>query len=241
MSDTTQYVKNILLRPTDRDKQRKVGASNLVNACTRCLADDFLGNSREQGTYNMGAIVGTAVHKYLEDRNMDPDAHQELKVTLGHIRNYGTVTARLDLYLPRQGLVVDFKTSTRDKIEDYKKVLDNGSEDGFDTDGMAQARYKMEAYVRQATLYAWGLAQRGFPVEDVAIVFIARDGQIVDRDVWGLTVPYSKETALNVWSRGEALWEWLQETDNKPEDLPSHDECYYCNQVRPYIDKKVTL
>ena len=77
MVDPEQYVKDILLRKTDRDRQRKVGASNMSNACSRCLADDLLGIPQGSSPYNMGAIVGTAIHEYLEKRNFDTTAHRE--------------------------------------------------------------------------------------------------------------------------------------------------------------------
>ena len=113
MVDPEQYVKDILLRKTDRDRQRKVGASNMSNACSRCLADDLLGIPQGSSPYNMGAIVGTAIHEYLEKRNFDTTAHREMRVQLGRIEGYGPVHSTTDLYIPRVdgGMVIDFKTT----------------------------------------------------------------------------------------------------------------------------------
>lgn len=240
--NSTDYVKAILKRPTDRDKQRKVGGSNIVNACTRCLADDLLGVPREQGLYDMGAILGTAIHAYLEERNMDPAAFLEYKLGIGYIPGYGKVGSRLDLYRSDARQVIDLKTSTRDKMRLYQRIIENGSEDGFDTDQMETARYTLESYVRQVNVYAWALAQDGYPVETVSIVFVCRDGSVVDQDVWGFEMPYNPSIAVKVWERTTYLWEWLQDPENLVEDLESHNLCYYCNNVRPLHSKpKVTL
>lgn len=244
MISATNYVKQILSRPTKRDKQRKVGGSNISNGCTRCLADDLLGNNREQGVYNMGAIVGTAIHAYLEERNLEENALLEYKVGLGYIPGYGKITSRLDLYRPDHKQVVDFKTTTRDKMERYKRLVEENPPADMDTDLLASARATLEQYIRQATLYAWSLAQDGFPVETVAIVFVCRDGQIVDRDVWGFEIPYQEHIAVAAWNRVLRLWEWLENPAHDVNTLPSHDECYYCNEVRPFVQdetRKVKL
>ena len=105
----SEYVKDILLRKTDRDQSRRVGPSNLSNECTRCLADDMLNAPREQGVYNMGAIVGTAIHAYLEERNLDELALREQSNTVGYIEGYGVIKGSTDLYLPNERAVLDFK------------------------------------------------------------------------------------------------------------------------------------
>ena len=241
MMNSTDYIKTILSRRTTRDKQRTVGASNLVNACTRCLAEDMLNMKREQGTYNMGAVLGTAIHDYVDKRNLDPKAMKEYKLGLGYIDGYGKVGSRLDIYRRDAKQVIDLKTTTRDKMALYRKIIENGSEDEFDSEQMEVARYTLESYVRQANVYAWSLVQDGYPVETVSIVFICRDGQILDRDIWGFEMPYDESLAVKVWNRGEALWKWLQNSDNSVTELDSHSLCYYCNNVRPYIRKKVVL
>lgn len=238
-SSATEYAKQILARPTDRDKQRKVGGSNLSNGCSRCLADDLLGVPREQGIYNMGAVLGTAIHAYLEDRNQDPTALQEQKVGLGYIPNYGAVGSRLDLYRPDAQQVVDWKTTTRDKMAKYKKLILDPSDKELDTDAQARARAMLEQYIRQVMLYAWSLVQDGFPVKEVAIVFVCRDGQVIENDVWGFEIPYQEEIATSTWDRALRLWDWL-ENGGDPTTLPSHEECYYCESVRPFVQGGVS-
>ena len=240
----TDYTKRILERKTERDKQRRIGASNICNPCDRCLAEDILGTPKEDGKYKMGAVLGTAIHAYLEQRNVDPTAQTEVKVTLGEIPGYGVITSRSDLYIGNQRMSVDFKTSTRDKIKLYRRVVEQETASDYDTDAVRQARTTLESYVYQVQLYAWGLVQMGYKVERVAIVFIARDGKVIDQDVWGFELPYRQDWAVQAFQRAVNLHHWLQQPDNNVIDLESHLDCYYCNQIRPFslpAERKVTL
>lgn len=240
MISATEYVKNILRRPTERDKQRLVGASNMSNPCTRCLADDIAGNYREQGLYDMGAVLGTAIHDYLDKRNNDENAVKEAKVLLGPIQGYGDITSRTDLYRKDAKQILDFKTTSRDKMATYRRIIENGSEDGFDSETMEKARTTLTQYVHQAMLYAYGAEEAGAEVKSVAIVFVCRDGQIIDRDIWGFEMPYDRHIAENTFDRTMNLYNWLQ-AGNDVNQLESHPDCYYCSEVRPYVRRKVEL
>ena len=239
MNNPEQYVKDILLQRTERDKQISIGASNMSNACTRCLADDMVGATREQGIYNMGAIVGTAIHAYLEERNLDKFALQERKVLIGTIEGYGEVSSTTDLLRidPRDKTVqiCDFKTTSRPKLANYQKAASQDAE--FDSESVAHARWTLNQYFRQAQLYGLGVENTlGLVPESVAIIFIARDGQIVDRDVWAPEpIEYSREAALRIFGRAEKLWEWLQDPENDIDALKSSPECYYCSQIRDFV------
>ena len=231
MMNGSDYVKNIFLRKTNRDKQRKVGASNISNECTRCLADDLLGIDRPQGPYNMGAKIGTAIHEFLENHNSDPTALKEHHVIIGEIPGYGTVGSTTDLYLPDEGLVIDFKTTDRDKLKWYKRANEEEPSD-YELTSISEARVTIERYQRQAQLYALGLENEGYHPTAVQIVFICRDGKITDTDIYGLqAMEYDNEFAHAIFDRAAKLWAWLQE-GNDPEQLPSHDHCYFCSNVR---------
>ena len=230
----SEYAKDILLRKTDRDQSRRVGPSNLSNECTRCLADDMLNAPREQGVYNMGAIIGTAIHAYLEERNLDELALREQSNTVGYIEGYGTIKGTTDLYLPQYGAILDWKTTTRDKLEKYKKA-DTYGPSKWDVEGVRIARKTIERYFRQTQLYALGMENAGYTPETLHIVFLCRDGQIVDRDVYALQPrPYNHDTAKYIFLRAQRLWQFL-EWGGDPEELNSDDDCYYCNRVRPYV------
>ena len=75
----------------------------------------------------------------------------------------------------------------------------------------------------------------------VDIVFVCRDGQIVDRDIWGHSMPYDPALAETTFNRAAKLWEWLQTPGNDPDDLPSQEHCYYCSVVRSDNTPEVEL
>lgn len=108
-SNDAEYIKAILKRPTERDKAVRIGASNMSNACTRCLADDLLGVKKHGGPYNLGAVLGTAIHEYIEHRNLDETAGKEMKVVLGEIPGYGLVGSTTDIYREDTQTIIDLK------------------------------------------------------------------------------------------------------------------------------------
>jgi hypothetical protein len=130
---------SLLTVPTARDKQRRIGASDLSNGCDRCLAGKFLGDSRETPMTArtwMGRVLGTAFHGVLEGRiaevldftNFTPEevrhaagvlglpieARAEVHTFFAELRGYGPVGGTIDLELP--GEIVDWKGSTRKKL-----------------------------------------------------------------------------------------------------------------------------
>lgn len=216
----------------------------MSNECTRCLADDMLNAPREQSVYNMGAIIGTAIHAYLEERNLDELALREQSNTVGYIEGYGTIKGSTDLYLPQYGAILDWKTTTRDKLEKYKKV-DAMPPSEYELDSVRVARKTVERYFRQTQLYAMGMENAGHKPQTLNITFLCRDGQIVDRDVYALKPrEYNREFAEYIFQRAADLWGFLSEGGD-PDELNSDDDCYYCSRVRPYVtsatDEEVDL
>lgn len=240
MLDAGEYVKNILLRRTKRDTQKRVGASNISTACTRCLADDLLGIERPQSVYDMGAIVGTAIHDYLDKRNQDDTAYKERKVVLGSIEGYGEIKSTTDLFIESDHHVIDFKTTTRDKLKYYIRSEQQEPTE-YEITTVTHARDTINQYFRQANLYALGLEREGFLPDYVSIVFVCRDGQIVDRDVYGITRVYDKTLALQTLARTEELWKWLHTDGNDINDLPSQEDCFFCENVRMSVPSHIVL
>lgn len=221
----------LLLEPTERDKQVSIGASNASNPCTRCLADDLLGVPREPSAYMMGAIIGTAVHMLLEDRvtRMHPEWMPEGKLVIGHLEGYGEVKSTTDLYIPKHLQVNDWKTTTKAKLPAIKEALTT-EPTPYDLSKVVETRFKVKGYKAQLHLYGLGLLRAGLPVETVGLGFVCRDAS-TEKDVWGWTMPYSPEYAESVWGRLERLWSALRD-GRDPATLPSDPACYYCNVVR---------
>ena len=217
-----RLILDLLKSPSERDKQRKVGASNISNPCDYCLARALHGGPSEPNKWWLGARIGTAIHGALEEeefKHIDrprsyhylalEGAKIEEKIVLGHIEGYGTISSKPDLVLTKENHLLDHKTSTKDKIKKYKLF-------GIPT-----------AYKYQTMLYAWGLNKQGIPIERVSLVFIARDGT-TDDDIWVYSLDYDENMALRAWERLEGLWEFLQSGGNVNE-LESHEDCFTCS------------
>lgn len=216
------YALEVLKKPSQRDKQVKVGASNISNPCDRCLADDLIGVERKQGPYWLGARIGTAIHRALEEDAPD-NVQTELRVTLGEIPGYGTVESTLDLYEPDTKTVRDHKTTTRDKLKRIKRALDGGNAD----EGTV---FKVVTYITQAMLYGWALKKTGAEVERVGLEFICRDGT-GDNDIFSWETDYDEETAVEAWERAVEIYAKV----GAGEDLNQfewHPSCYYCSVLR---------
>lgn len=104
--------------PTERDKQTRIGASDLADDCDRCVARAFLGikfeTTRSRRLW-MGAYIGTGIHRMLEAAMADhPGARAERHVFFGEIAGYGEVGGTIDLDLGSQ--ILDYKSADRAKL-----------------------------------------------------------------------------------------------------------------------------
>ena len=233
--DPTTWVRELLGRQSKRDKQVRVGASNLSNPCSRCLAFDLYGYTQpvvqgRRSKYWLGARIGTAIHESLEAHNTDPDFESEVRVELGAIPGYGTVKSTTDLYHPASGTVVDYKTTTREKLEWIKRAVREEPNE-YEVSAVAEARTKVVQYQTQTFLYGMGLIRSGRQVNRCALVFVCRDGK-TDEDVWGFDYPYRPEQAQAAWDRGVLIWQWL-ELGGDPDELVPHPHCFRCTIAPP--------
>ena len=57
---------DLLKSPSERDQQRKVGASQISNPCDYCLGRALKGGPSEPNKWWLGARIGTAIHNALE-------------------------------------------------------------------------------------------------------------------------------------------------------------------------------
>lgn len=224
-------VLELLKRPSDRDQQRLVGASNLSNMCTYCLARDMLSTFDTEweptpSRYWMGARIGTAIHETLEKEILArrPETQPEYRVTLGEIPGYGLIKSTTDWYVEPDAR--DFKTTTKAKLPHIKDAL-TLEPSPYDLSKVIEARHKVAGYKNQLDLYGMGLENAGLRVETCTIIFICRDGSN-DNDIWDWTQEYSRERAEIVWNRAVKLWQYLED-GGSIENLKSAEACYPCN------------
>jgi len=221
-----QMVVDLFLQKSERDKQHKVGASNISDPCTRHLAHALLGTPEAEQKYWMGGKIGTAIHSFLEDAieksndSLLDGAIVEQKIELGHIKGYGDVSSKPDLVLPNARHLLDWKTSSRAKVKKMQNL----------TDGLKNypdSAYTLKKYIGQAQLYAWGLNNSGIPIDRTTLVFLNRDGTNAN-DIWTYSVDYSEEIALALWNRVSNLWAEL-ESGAHPDSYTATEHCYKCS------------
>jgi hypothetical protein len=211
---------------SDRDKQRKVGASNISDPCTRHLAKAMLNEPEAETKYWLGGKVGTAIHGFLESAistdgtGLFDGALIEQKIILGDISGYGTVNSKPDLVLPANKHLIDWKTSSRTKVKKLQDLV-AGLKDND------ESKYTLQKYIGQAQLYAWGLNNSGTPIDRVSLVFINRDGTY-ENDIWIYSVDYEESIALALWNRVVSLWAEL-ESGQHPDNYPAHPNCFKCS------------
>ena len=229
MSLTDAKVKELAVglfqQESDRDKQRKVGASQISDPCTRHLAHALVQTVQEPQKYWLGGKLGTAVHGFLEaaiassSDVLFADAIVEQKINLGYVAGYGTISSKPDLVLPSSRLLIDWKTTTRAKIKKIKDYLDGVKQD-------AESAYTVQKYFGQAQLYAWGLNNSGIKIDRVTLVFINRDGTY-ENDIYTYGVDYDESFAVALWTRLSALWTELEDGAH-PDNYEPHPQCYKC-------------
>ena len=150
-----------------RALQQEVGPSGIGVTCERQLGYRLLnvGKTRLQGAAPWMPQIGTAVHTYLETIFADNDRYMtETPVTIKH--NDLVIPGTVDLYDKQTKTVIDFKLTGEA--------------------GISAARNKRVStqYQVQVQLYAKGLAQAGYAVDTVAILFLPRNKELGDSVMW---------------------------------------------------------
>lgn len=218
---------------SERDKQKKVGASDFSDPCEYHLAKKLMGYPQEEFKYYLGAKIGTATHEFLEKRieTVDLDEYPEFAtavveetIYLGELAGYGTIKSKPDLVLVEGKHLVDWKTSKRDKSKQLQDVVHGLAKD---TKVAKDAAYTLKKYYAQAQIYAWGLNKAGTEIDACSLVFINRDGTY-DPDVWTWTFAYEEEFAVSMWSRLERIWSELRSGKDIEEFDKEVDYCFNC-------------
>jgi hypothetical protein len=217
---------------SERDQQKKVGASDFSDPCEYHLAKKLLGQDSGEFKYFLGAKIGTATHEFLEARIPRVDLTQypefgsavvEQSIVIGELQGYGVIKSKPDLVLVDGKHLIDWKTSKRDKSKQLQAVIDGIAKD---TKVAAEAKYSLKKYYAQSQIYAYGLNKAGTEIDACSLVFINRDGTY-DPDIWTYTFAYDEEFAQSMWDRLERIWLEVS-GDRDLEDFPRDPECFNC-------------
>ena len=134
--ESRELLIELLTAPTARDKQQRIGASNICNGCDYCLSSNLLGDMRNSPMLDRvwgGRVMGTAFHGLAQERMQEaldpktqgpladigkrhPDALVEHRMTLGSLGTYGDVRSTADLVIPSEFQAFDYKGTTIQKL-----------------------------------------------------------------------------------------------------------------------------
>lgn len=191
------------IRNQPRSLQRKIGASEIGNPCTHCLAARLAGWEKQEQGVGWLAFIGTCVHAYFEDlftkindeetgRGRPTTFLAENRVTVGQIRGQDIIGST-DLYMPDQmgaanaGMTVDWKIVGTNTLNRVKRNGDPGMQ-----------------YTAQAHLYAKGWEAAGYPTSHVAVYFMPRNKMsLSDGHVW--VDEYRPEIAEQALDRANSI------------------------------------
>lgn len=205
-----------ITKRSERDKQVKVGPSDIGDPCDACLAAKFKASGEErefkhdeyQRKFSLKAWIGTAVHEKLEADFVLPEVQRERKYDIWEIPGYGMVRGGIDDFYEDLGVWWDYKTIDMSKLRKVK------------LDGVP------ESHSRQQMLYGYGLRQAGYNVRASVIVYIPRDSNSI-KNIHTVISPYNHEWALETMARAERIWE--QVSSSGVTEFESHPDCYPCN------------
>ena len=234
MSEIYDRIIKELTKPSERDKQRKVGPSELGDLCERCLAEKLLGVHQEEKTYPLAPMIGTAFHLYLENVIGLEGYLKETKVTVGTIKGYGDIRGTADGFDVSTGHVVDYKVLSKKKIKAFSSAtfFDEDYNPEFFSDSLTEGQLKK--YYYQMQLYGLGMENAGYEVNHTSLVLFPRDCTVesVISASHELCFKYNRKAALNVLERANQIFKWANENRDNLGELDSHPGCYYCTFKR---------
>ncbi len=215
-------VLDLMRQQSARDKQTKIGPSGIGNPCDYCLGLAVSGQTPGgPNHFWMGARIGTAIHETLEKAASQhvekprssyfaalEGALLESKVRICVIEGYGMIQGSADLVLTAEDHLVDYKTTTRKKMDKLK--LDGPSQE----------------YIIQQQLYMYGLnTNHGMNIKRASLVYIARDGSS-NADVHVVSFDYDEHTAELALERLELIINVVKQ--GGLDTLESHPDCFDC-------------
>lgn len=167
-----------------RSHQVLIGPSEIGDPCKRRIAYRLAQTEPCNVDFDTWpAIVGTAIHRWLETAitNWDKARGRSEWLTETTLVVNDFVEGHADLYWTEHQCVIDHKTQGPDIFRKTKK------------DGPAPG------YVIQAQIYGYGFEMAGYPVKKVALTFFSRAGWLKDMYVW--SADYDRTVAEDALQR----------------------------------------
>jgi CRISPR/Cas system-associated exonuclease Cas4 (RecB family) len=142
-------------RSRDRSQQVEIGPSS-IGGCRRKVWYQL--NNQPQSnhnTENLAAILGTFIHGGISEAIKREDPFGDNFLIEQEFSHEG-MKGHVDLFIKDQGLVVDWKTTTKKNLRYFPS----------------------KQQVTQVQIYGWLLENNGYEVNNVSLVVIPRDGQM---------------------------------------------------------------
>lgn len=174
-----------------RSQQKRIGPSEIGVDCDRALAAKIAELPEPPRGPAWKPTVGTACHTQMEDwfGKLEGDYMVEHRVHVGDIGDT-QITGSTDLFLPHEGMVLDWKFVGPKALTRYK------------------AKGPSQQYRTQAHLYGRGWERAGYPMRSVCIAFLPREGELSEGYWWW--EPYDRMVALLALARANQLHARLQ-------------------------------
>jgi hypothetical protein len=155
----------------ERSQQTQIGVSQ-IGGCRKQVWLQIQGFTKTNETLKLPALMGTAIHKMIEEALVKDNAANWGDYWLEEAVEYDGLKGHIDLYIPSVGAVIDWKTTKLKNLSYFPST---------------QQR-------TQVQLYAYLLSKNGHEPKTVTLVGIPRDGD--ERNIKMHTEEYNEAIAL---------------------------------------------
>lgn len=217
LSDEIRDNIELVGKSSPRSRQRAIGPSEVGAPCIRRMAYRLLETEPTNEPDIWLAQIGTWVHagiaKVYEDINASLEEpryliEQKVQVTKD-------LSGSVDLYDKQLKMVLDWKVVGDTSLKKYKK------------DGPSN-QYRVQAH-----LYGMGLFNEGYDVDDVAIVFLPRGGNLRQMHIW--SEPFDPFIAMEGIEKMRRTREVIEMAGSEAlSEMPTDASlCHYCPYFLP--------
>ena len=245
-SEATGRALEIVGAPTDRDRQRRVGPSELGEVCERCLADKIRGTYEDKraGT-PLAPLLGTAFHLLAQQRlSNSPEGRAglilvEKRVDVAQVDGYGPIRGTVDLFDIERGEVIDWKVLSKARIAGISSVVHSRLDGSVLMDRDKIIWETAWKYYAQMMLYGYALERDGYEVGQASLLMIPRDAStdVLPGCARVLVFQYRRAVAEAVLGRFSELVTRVRGEKKNEGGVPSggyesSPGCYRCKRLK---------
>ena len=181
-SEATGRALEIVGAPTDRDRQRHVGPSEIGEVCERCLADKIRGTYEDKRAgMPLAPLLGTAFHLLAQQRlSNSPEGRAglllvEKRVDVAQVDGYGPIRGTVDLFDIERKEVIDWKVLSKSRMAGVSSVVHNRLDGSVLMDRDKIIWETAWKYYAQMMLYGYALERDGYEAERASLRMVPRD------------------------------------------------------------------